>query len=135
MIPLKVICPHCKKSLMDEKHKIDGHPSVGIVTECNGKRGWVRLSAIYGSYEVETEHPISQGTVVRFFCPFCAAELKSTRTCEQCGAPMAPMRLVGGGIAEICTRRGCKKHLVEFENIETALKEFYNTYSVFFKGR
>lgn len=135
MIPLNVICPHCKHSLMDEKHQVDGHPSVGLIADSNGRKGWVRLSALYGSYKVETEYPIPQETVVGFFCPFCEAELKSTRTCEQCGAPMAPMWLARGGVVEICTRRGCKKHLIEFEKIETALSEFYNTYSVFFKGR
>ena len=34
---------------------------------------------------------------------------------------------------EICSRRGCKKHLIEFENLESELRAFYNKYSLFFK--
>ena len=43
-IALQVKCPVCQKSLMDRRHKLDGHPSVSLVMKLKGKKGWLRLA-------------------------------------------------------------------------------------------
>jgi ssDNA-binding Zn-finger/Zn-ribbon topoisomerase 1 len=58
----------------------------------------------------------------------------STRICEKCNAEMVLMEIEDGGNIQICSRKGCKKHLLEFEDLQTELKAFYNVYSTFFKG-
>ena len=135
MIQVKVKCPKCGKSLMDEEHKIDEHPSVKIVAEHKNKRFWVRLSSLYGSYNLESEFVIPEGEEVGVFCPFCEADLAGTRKCEECAAAMIPLKFFDGGVVEICSRKGCKKHLIEFENLENELRAFYNAYPLFFKPK
>jgi methionyl-tRNA synthetase len=133
MIEVNVKCPHCGKSLMDEEIKIDDHPSVKVNIQWGGERGRLRLSSLYGSYTIECQLSMPEGKVARFFCPHCNAELTGPRVCEKCDAPMIPLKFVEGGTVEICSRRGCKKHLIEFENLESELRAFYNKYSLFFK--
>jgi hypothetical protein len=134
MIQVTVKCPHCGKSLMDDEIKIDGHPSVKLNMLYQGERARLRLSSLYGSYNIKSDLPIKEGHTVKFFCPHCNTELTSRRVCEKCDAPMVSMKFVEGGTVEICSRRGCKKHLIEFENVESELRAFYNKYSLFFKS-
>jgi hypothetical protein len=35
--------------------------------------------------------------------------------CADCGAPMVPMIVRGGGVVQLCSRRGCKGHILDFE--------------------
>ncbi len=134
MIQVNVKCPHCGKSLMDDDLKIDDHPSVKLNIQWSGKRGRLCLSSLYGSYKVDSELSVPEGEVAKFFCPHCNANLAGSRSCEQCSAPMVPLRFTEGGTVQICSRRGCKKHLIEFEELETALRAFYDKYSPFFKS-
>ncbi len=134
MIHLNVKCPHCEKSLMDEQLKIDNYPSIKVKIGYKGKTGQLNLSALYGSYNINSELDVPEGELARFFCPYCDFELKSTRTCEVCNAPMVAFKSEHGGLLQICSRHGCKKHLVEFENLETEIGVFYDEYSTFFKG-
>jgi predicted RNA-binding Zn-ribbon protein involved in translation (DUF1610 family) len=134
MIQVNVKCPHCGKSLMDDEIKIDGHPSVKVNIQWGGERGRLRLSSLYGSYEIDAQVAVPEGEIARFFCPHCNTELSSSRTCEKCSAPMVSMKFIQGGKVEICSRRGCKKHLIEFEDLESELRAFYNKYSLFFKS-
>jgi len=134
MIQVNVKCPHCGKSLMDEEKKIDDHPSVKLNIQYGGERGRLRLSSLYGSFNIDCQLSIPEGEVARLFCPHCNAELTGPRMCEQCDAPMVSMKFVEGGSVEICSRRGCKKHLIEFENLESELRAFYEKYSLFFKS-
>jgi methionyl-tRNA synthetase len=129
-VALKIKCPVCRKSLMDSHHKLDGHHSVALEVECNGKRGWLRLSPIYGSYDIESEFEIPPNCVARMFCPYCHSELKSPANCDLCQAPMIPLMLEEGGRVFTCSRRGCKKHFLEFEDIDKALAKFYDTYAL-----
>jgi hypothetical protein len=134
MIQVNVKCPYCEESLMDEEHEIDNYPSIKVTIEFKGRYGWLRLSSLYGSYNAESEFPIPHCEIVRFFCPKCNANLEGMRKCEECGAPMIAMDFVNGGVVQICSRKGCKKHLIEFEDLETEIRAFYDTYSTFFKG-
>jgi len=128
-VALKLKCPSCHKSLMDKSHKIDGHSSIGLNMEVKGKKGWLRLSPVYGSYKVESEFPIAKDAIVKISCPHCQELLTSASECEICGARMVPMMLEEGGRMFICSRRGCKKHFLEFEDINGALAKFHDTYS------
>ncbi|HEX7401796.1 MAG TPA: class I tRNA ligase family protein [candidate division Zixibacteria bacterium] len=131
MIQVNVKCPHCGKSLMEEAHKIDGYPSVKVFIEHEKKKGVLYLSSLYGSYNIETDVFVPEKKLASFICPHCQKELKSKRACEVCQAPMVPFNFVSGGIIQICSRRGCKKHLVEFEKLEGELSAFYNEYGPF----
>ena len=41
------------------------------------------------------------------------AELIGSSMCGECEAPMVPMIIRGGGVVQICSRRGCKGHLLD----------------------
>jgi ssDNA-binding Zn-finger/Zn-ribbon topoisomerase 1 len=129
-IALKIKCPVCSKSLMDPRHKLDGQPSVSLDAACDGKKGWLRLSPVYGSYTLESEHPLPKGAIVRVYCPKCKAELASTVHCDQCQAPMVPLLMAEGGKVYVCSRKGCKKHFLEFEDVDEALAKFYDAYAL-----
>jgi hypothetical protein len=133
MIYIEDLCPFCRKSFSDPKHKIDNYPAETLEIELEGKRGWLRLSALYGSYKVESELEIPIGAVVKFYCPHCGKDLGIKNPCEHCGAPMVRMLCRPGGYIHICSRRGCKKHHVAFDDLQTELRAFYDTYGTFFK--
>ena len=134
MIHVKLKCRHCGKNLMDNDFQIDDHPSVKVIIEYKGKKGTLRLSSRYGSQNVKTEIDVPKGEIVRFLCPHCKSDLGSSRTCYECSAPMVTFESTLGGYLRICSRKGCKKHIIEFENLETELRAFYEKYSTFFKG-
>ncbi len=98
---------------MDPNHKIDGSPAIRVTVSFERKHGWLRLSSLYGSFAVESEYPIRTDEIVDIFCPHCHAELKSAPACPLCNAPMVSMIVRAGGIVQICSRRGCKGHMLD----------------------
>lgn len=108
-----VSCPQCNRSLMSQDRLLDGQPMVHVTVSFNRTHGWLRLSGLYGDHRIESEHEIPEDSVVSFFCPRCHAELRSTRQCPSCDAPMVPLLARKGGIVQICSRRGCKEHLLD----------------------
>ena len=135
MIKVSVRCPHCRNSLMDDGNRIDGEPTIGLVIVGQKTFGWLRLSSLYGSYAIESEFPAVDGEIGSFYCPWCHGNLRGSRLCDDCGAPMIPLEFTDGGVVQLCSRRGCKRHLVEFEEIEREMSAFYAHYSTFFKGK
>jgi len=113
VFPVEVSCARCNHSLMDPRHPIDGHPSIRVTASFAHQHGWLALSSLYGSYNVASEYEIPPDAVVQFFCPHCHAELIGGTACGECSAPMVPMIVRGGGIVQICSRRGCKGHLLD----------------------
>lgn len=113
IFPINVNCPHCNHSLKDETFSIDGQPSIRVIISSNHKQGWLRLSCLYGSYNFACEFDVPVGLVVTFICTHCNVEFHSTLDCSICAAPMVPMFVDGGGILQICSRRGCKNHLLD----------------------
>jgi NADH-quinone oxidoreductase subunit E len=113
IFPIHVTCPHCNRSLMDETFAIDGYPSIRVTISSGHEEGWLRLSSLYGSYNASTEFEIPSDAIVSFICPHCCRELHSTSGCSVCEAPMVPMLVDGGGIVQICSRRGCKNHMLD----------------------
>lgn len=116
IFPVEVSCPRCNHSLMDKSHYIDGYPSIRVTMSFGLQHGWVRLSCLYGSFSVDHEYTIPEGAVVEFFCPHCHAELTGASACVECGSPMVPMHIRGGGMLQICSRRGCKGHLLDLSD-------------------
>lgn len=128
-VSLKVKCPHCGTPFMDEEHPIDNLPSIKLSIKHNGQKGFIRLSSIYGSYNIDTDIEVKENEVAEFSCPHCAKILTSQELCSVCGAPLVDFNLAEGGMVSICSRAGCKKHNVEFEDLSTALAHFYEDFA------
>ena len=117
MFQVDVNCPHCNHSLMDHKYPIDGHPSIRMTVSFERKHGWFILSSMHGSYHFASEFEIPDNTVVNYFCPYCNAELSRGMNCPICDAPMVPMIVQKGGMVQICSRRGCKNHMLDLSGV------------------
>lgn len=116
IFPVDVSCPRCNHTLMDPDHLIDRHPAIRVTVSYGEEHGWLLLSSLYGSYTVESGKEIPMGSVANFFCPHCHAELLGASNCSACEAPMVPMIVRGGAIVQICSRRGCKSHMLDLED-------------------
>jgi len=113
IFPVEVSCPRCNHSLMDESFYIDGHPSIYVNVSFGSKNGWIRLSCLYGSHSVEQQFERPPNTVANYFCPYCHSELSGVSSCPECGVTMVTMIVRGGGVVQICPRRGCKGHILD----------------------
>jgi hypothetical protein len=102
---------------MDEEHEIDGRPSIRVTVSFGNRHGWLRLSSLYGSYAISSEYEVPLDSVVNFFCPNCHAELAGSSACGDCEAPMVPMIVHGGGVLQICSRRGCRGHMLDLNGV------------------
>ncbi len=118
IFPVEISCARCNHSLMDSDYHIDDHPSVRVTISFKDQHGWLRLSSLYGSYNIESEYDVPSDTIVNFFCPHCHKELMTSITCPECDAPMVPMLVRGGGFVQICSRRGCKGHMLDLAAVE-----------------
>ena len=113
IFPVTVSCSRCNHNLMDPDHLIDDAPSIRMTASFGRKHGWLRLSSLYGSYSLECEYEIPADTIVQVFCPHCHAELKGASNCPDCSAPMISMIVRGGGIVQVCSRHGCRGHMLD----------------------
>ena len=127
-ISLKLKCPLCGESLMDHDHLVDNEPSISLNIEIGGKKGNIKLSSIYGSYNYDTDIEMPNGEIAKFYCPHCESNITSSNECLTCGADMVPFYLDMGGKVTICSRNGCKNHFVEFEDLSVAMKRLYQEY-------
>jgi len=128
---VSVKCPICKKSLMDEEAKVDGFPSVRVNIQHGNKIGALHLSPIYGSYYIISEFPIPKEKKVLFFCPECHSSLLLKDQCEECEAPLAFFELKNGGNVQICSRRGCRYHSIDYSNLSQKISALYSVHEVF----
>lgn len=125
---VNVKCPYCRKSLMDAEKQIDGHPSVKAKIQYHDKTGVLHLSSIFGSYNLKSEVYVPEEEIALFFCPECHASLVLKDLCEECKAPLAFFELKNGGKVQICSRRGCKYHFLDYTNFAQKVSAFYDTY-------
>jgi NADH-quinone oxidoreductase subunit E len=116
-VPVEVCCARCNHSLMDPENPIEDQPSVRVTISFGRRHGWLLLSSLYGSYTIESEHEIPPDTVANFFCPHCHAELAGAANCPLCAAPMVPLIVRGGGMVQICSRRGCRSHMLDVNGV------------------
>lgn len=131
LIALRTKCPHCKKSFMDPYDQINGKPSIKVDIEANGKKGRLRLCSYYGCFDHKSSIELPKDKPIKFFCPHCNKELTSSNKCEECGAPMIPFALEKGGKVYICSKVGCKKHFISFQDVSDALRKLYNEFGDF----
>jgi NADH-quinone oxidoreductase subunit E len=113
VFPIQVSCARCNHSLMAPNQALDGAPAVKVTASFGESHGWLLLSGVYGSYHIESEHEIPHDTVTSFFCPHCHGEMAGGTDCPDCGASMVPMIVRGGGMLQICSRRGCRSHMLD----------------------
>ncbi|MBU4271194.1 MAG: NAD(P)H-dependent oxidoreductase subunit E [Planctomycetes bacterium] len=113
LFPVQVSCPHCNHSLMDSQYDIDNRPSIRVSVLADGRQGRLRLSSLFGSYQIASDWEIPRQSVPRFFCPHCHEELVNGSLCPVCEAPLVPLIVLGGGTIQFCSRRGCEKHLLD----------------------
>jgi len=125
-ISLNVKCPVCGKSLMDKDHIVDNKPGIKLKIKNNDTEGLIWLSSVYESFNHFTELSINDKEIVQFFCPECNSSMEYLENCEMCEAPLIKLNLDIGGKLTICSRNGCKNHLVGFVDLSVALKKFYN---------
>jgi hypothetical protein len=117
VFPLDVSCPRCNHGLMDKGTLLDGYPSVRVTIAHGGQHGSLRLSCLYGSFKIDTRVEIPPGEVADFFCPHCHANLSGGPDCAECSAPMVPMIVKGGGVVQVCSRRGCRSHMLDLSGV------------------
>jgi len=132
-LSLKVQCPVCGVSLMDNKQLVDNESSIHLNLEIESRQGSIWLSSVYGSYNNISDIDLPAGKIARFFCPHCKTQITSAEECLTCGAHMVPFLLDMGGKVSICSRSGCKNHFVEFEDLSIAMKKLYQEYG--FRGK
>ena len=130
-IVVNVKCPYCKKSFMDPENPIDENPSIRVEIKCRNKNGNLYLSSIYGSYNIISEINLLEDEIVLLFCPECHASLLLKDLCEECKAPLAFFELKNGGMVQICSRKGCKSHSIDYSDLEQKVSTLYSTYEKF----
>lgn len=113
ILRLNALCPRCNRSLMTPDHELDGHPMIHVTVAFGRKHGWMRLSSVWGDHRIQSQHEIPPDTLIHFFCPRCHAELRSTKLCPKCDASTIPLLNKKGGIIMLCSRRGCKEHMLD----------------------
>ncbi len=105
LLILETKCPRCHQEL-NEGTKIP----LDIQIIEHSKAGVLKLSAIFGDYEIDSDIDIPEGSLVNFKCPKCEESLVIENKCELCAAPMVSLELKNGGHIDFCSRRGCKGH-------------------------
>ncbi|MEK7721657.1 MAG: hypothetical protein AAB359_04640 [Elusimicrobiota bacterium] len=113
---------------MNPGKKLDKTAAIEVNLTYAGRHAPLYMSSLYGSYLVETDLSMPVGKVAGFRCPYCKADLKSARKCDACGSRMIAFELKAGGQVQICSRRGCKKHVLEFQDADSELQAFYKSY-------
>ena len=113
VFPIAVSCPRCGTGLMDRGFELDGVPSIRLDVSVGDRRGWLRLSSLYGSHALAAEHDIPAGVAVEFHCPHCRERMADSWGCPACGAATVPMAVDGGGTVQVCSRRGCRYHMLD----------------------
>ena len=131
-VSISVKCPHCKESLMNKEKPLNGKPSIELDINSRGDSGKLLLCANYGCYDQQSDIYIAKNDIVRFTCPHCGKNLATEIPCEECGAPMVAMNLKSGGKVSICSRKGCTKHFVAFDDLSDAIRKFHKEFGTAF---
>ena len=123
-IKILVKCPICNESLMNSERRIDDLPSIDLKAKVGNNFGHIYLSQIYGSYNKVFENVDDlKDSLTEFSCSHCNSVFPAKETCD-CKADIISLALQIGGTIKFCTRNGCKKHSLEFENAEDAFRLF-----------
>ena len=124
-----VKCPLCHTSLMNEEKIMNGKPNVELNIEYNGVRGKIYLCSRYGCFDHESDIKVDYNAIATLSCPQCNSPLATNVMCEACGAQMVTFGIKSGGRVSLCSRNGCTKHYVAFENLDDAIRKFHEEFS------
>jgi len=113
---------------MDYTHFLNAKPSIKLQIEVKGQKGNINLCATYGCYEKSGTIELIDKEIARLTCPYCKKDLPESAKCTECGAPIVDFDMEKGGKVHVCSRIGCKKHYVSFEDIHDTLTQFYNEF-------
>ncbi len=125
LISLRVKCPVCGQSLMDESRLVDNCPSIKMKFNAGGNEGVIHMSSVYESYNYFCSTECPEGEEIKLYCPQCSSQIKSSADCDICKSDMISLDLELGGSVSICSRIGCENHFVKFVDFSFALKQFY----------
>lgn len=125
LISLRVKCPVCGQSLMDESRLVDNCPSIKMKIVSGEHEGIIQMSSVYESYNYLCSIECNEDTEAKLYCPQCSSQIKSSADCDKCHSAMISLDLELGGSVSICSRIGCENHFVKFVNFSFALKQFY----------
>jgi hypothetical protein len=114
---------------MNDKKLLNGKPTIELDIEFRGIKGKLNLCSNYGCFDHESNIQIPMDEITKMNCPHCHADLHTDVRCESCGAPMATFGIKSGGRVSICSRKGCNKHYVAFQNLNDAIRKFHEEYS------
>lgn len=134
LFSFNVKCPHCGKVLTDPYHKINDKPSIRLKAKIGNQEGAVRLCSIYGCHDHETKLDIKDKKIIELFCPHCDKSLVGKDECEECSAPLLSLKVIKGGKVIFCSRKGCTKQYIAFEELSATLKQFYDEYGYGHEG-
>ena len=124
-------CPHCKKSLMNENVQLNDFESIKVTIKYHDSEGDIYLSAVYGCYDIISRIDVPEEELVLFFCPECKSSLMLEKTCDECDAPLASIELKTGGRVQICSRRGCRYHAIDYSDPSQKISALYTAFEVF----
>ncbi|MBW6459121.1 MAG: hypothetical protein K0B08_00975 [Bacteroidales bacterium] len=125
---LQVKCPHCGHSFMDPDHEVNGQPGIKIDIESESGKGFLWLCPIYGCFLHESDITLKENEVIRFNCPHCHNTLARDVLCKTCNAPMVGFNINVGGKVNVCSRKGCQKHYILFEDANDLINLFYEKF-------
>jgi len=100
-------CPN-GHSLIDEKHKIDGFPSIKLKAKSSKNEGFIHLDPIYGKHQHHYGIQFKENEVVKLFCPICEVSIiNENKMSPTCGVPTYNLIIPDKGIVEGCTKFNC----------------------------
>lgn len=112
------MCPN-GHSLMDEKHKIDGFPSIKLKAKSSQNEGFINLDPIYGKHQHHYGIQFKENEIINLFCPQCGVSLLDENTkSPTCGAPVYNLIIPDNGKIEGCTRFNC--HWQKWDAVDSA---------------
>ncbi len=126
-IEVEVSCPYCGHTLMDDTNFINNAQSIYLKIKTDtGTKGEIWLSSIYGDYNYSSDISIKEGSIAKFYCPYCGKNLRRRKVeCDQCFAPIVSFRCSIGGRVSICSRYGCKNHYIVMEDPDSLVEKYY----------
>jgi len=112
------MCPN-SHSLMDEKHKIDGFPSIKLKAKSSQNEGFINLDPIYGKHQHHYGIQFKENEIIHLFCPQCGVSLlDENKKSPTCGAPVYNLIIPNNGKVEGCTRFNC--HWQKWDAVDSA---------------
>ena len=125
LISLRIKCPVCGHSLMDDKQLVDNCPSIKLGIAIGENEGVIHLSSVYESYNFISTIKTPEEEHIKLSCQHCHTEIKSSSNCIECKSDMISLDLELGGSVSICSKIGCKSHFIKLVDFSFALKKFY----------